>query len=189
MAFLPKVGVTVEEDELPPPLVKVIARFAPQLQFGVDFYLFEVKDLIEQSNFKKISEFFEVTGDNGLSVSRMELDFFTPMSLLAQELEDFGGEVLIEDSRNFQLVMQDLIKNLDSKDSSIVLKSWEEGRLVLNSFILHINSIQSAYKMFTIGKTRLEERNERENKYIKYKELLSTCQQGSPLCYIKGYKL
>ena len=152
-------------DEIPPKAKQAYLQYLPQLQLDADFYLFELKDWLNNpGRWDRIGE-LTASSDIGsaASVSRLEREFVTPMKILALAFPpDLGGEDMQSALDKFQQSMFQLSRQArrgattgnvagpSAKDVAEVYTTWEAGRQALNSFFFALNESTGTQRLVTI---------------------------------------
>ncbi|GAX10469.1 hypothetical protein FisN_21Lh166 [Fistulifera solaris] len=183
--------------ELPPEAVRSYLQYRIPLQTSSDFYIFELRELLEDINsWGEVGELFQANNNRGQgNPSRIEREFTNVFRILglsmppeyAEEMRDaqFAFErAMGKISKATAGVRRDLPVELDKSLVPTALEGWEEGRVALNSFFVILNNATGLKEMHGIppyGPNQKKEYGRSERRYLDLKKKVKLCQnRGGP---------
>lgn len=152
-------------DDLPPKAKQSYLQYLPSLQLAGDFYVFELRDLLETpGRWDLIAGLTESTDiGSAASVSRIEREFITPMRIVSLAFPpDLGGDEMQAALNGFQRSMFTLtaqarrgqttgnVAQPSEAQIKEVYGAWDAGRKQLNAFFLALNEATESSRLALI---------------------------------------
>jgi len=182
------------DPDLPQDAIRSYLQYRVPLQIASDYYLFDLKEsLSDVDNWGDVNGIFSTSAARGGQgqPSRLEREFANPMRILSLSMPPEEAEDMRDAQARFERAMFDLSKvtagirrdlpvELSPTLVPTALKSWEEGRLALNSFLTSLNDATGLKEMKLIAASKADyPRSER--KYLELKKKIKLCQnRGGP---------
>jgi hypothetical protein len=183
--------------DLPPAAVRSYLQYRIPLQTSTDFYLFELKSKLGNTNqWGEIGELFQTNINKGQgNPSRIEREFTNVFRILGLSMPPDAADEMRDAQFKFERAMakiskatggirRDLPVEIDSSALPTALEGWEEGRQALNSFFVTLNGETGLDEMRLIpasGPNQFEEYGRSERRYVDLKKKLKLCQnRGGP---------
>lgn len=183
--------------DLPPEAVRSYLQYRIPLQISTDFYLFELRDKLTDTNtWGEIAELFQANNNRGQgNPSRIEREFTNVFRIIGLSMPPDTADEMREAQYQFEAAMNKIVKatqgirrdlpiEIDREAVPNALRGWEEGRNALNRFLLALNQITGLNEMRIIPPSGPEQRRlyaRSERRYIDLKKKLKLCQnRGGP---------
>jgi len=182
----PPIQASAALDALPKNTAAAFQRYWPAMQLGADFYAFELLERV------KAPQKWDLVGSfvgGGQAGSRLELEFLSPMTILALAFPpDEGGDRMQAALQDFRASMGKLSSIAGSSpgptagptpaEKAMAMGQWDSGRLALNRFLVALNDATETTRLTTIPEGAIGY----PRSAARYLEL----RQGQALCRNRG---
>lgn len=192
--LIPQSQAAEPDPDLPQDAKKSYLQYRVPLQISADYYLFDLKESLSNvDNWGDVNGIFSTSAARGGQgqPSRLEREFVNPMRILSLSMPPDEAENMRDAQARFERAMFDLSKvtagirrdlpvEISPNLVPAALKSWDEGRLALNSFLTSLNDATGLKEMKMIAASKADyPRSER--KYLELKKKIKLCQnRGGP---------
>ena len=181
--------------DLPPEAVRSYLQYRMPLQTSADFWLFELHDLLSDTNtWGEIGELFQVNNNRGQgNPSRMEREFTNTFRILGLSMPPDTADEMREAQFRFEAaaaqmskatagIRRDLPVEIDKNAIPTALAAWDEGRKAINDFFTVLNGAVGMKEMKTIPPYEQREQYGRsQSRYLSLKKKVKLCQnRGGP---------
>jgi len=176
--------------DLPPEAVRSYLQYRIPLQTSADFYLFELHDLLADTNqWGEIGELFQVNNNRGQgSPSRMEREFTNTFRILGLSMPPEAADEMREAQFRFEAaaakiskatfgIRRDLPVEIDKDAQLKALAGWEEGRRAINDFFVVLNDTTGLPEMKPMPVyEKMGEYGRSKSRYLQLKKKVKLCQ-------------
>ena len=181
--------------DLPPEAVRSYLQYRIPLQTSADFWLFELHDLLSDTNtWGEIGELFQVNNNRGQgNPSRMEREFTNTFRILGLSMPPDTADEMRDAQFRFEAaaakmskatagIRRDLPVEIDKNAVPMALAGWEEGRKAINDFFTVLNGAVGMKEMKTIPSyEQMDQYGRSQSRYLSLKKKIKLCQnRGGP---------
>jgi len=131
--------VLADDNPLPPPSEKAIAKDAAKIQESADFLFFEVKGALKSENKELIQRALGNAGQ-GAFISPLETGLMLPLEQIISTNVDAQEEGWVTQDRKFRDSFETMKQEADNDEWKKALKAWEGCRASLNVIFSDINA-------------------------------------------------
>ena len=181
--------------DLPPEAVRSYLQYRMPLQTSADFYLFELHDLLSDTNtWGEIGELFQANSNRGQGIpSRIEREFTNTFRIIGLSMPPDTADELRDAQFRFEAAMakiskatagirRDLPVEIEKSAVPTALAGWDEGRRAVNDFFSVLNEAVGMKEMKTLPPyAQMDQYGRSPLRYLSLKKKIKLCQnRGGP---------
>jgi len=181
--------------DLPPEAVRSYLQYRMPLQTSADFYLFELHDLLTDTNtWGEIGELFQANNNRGQgNPSRIEREFTNTFRILGLSMPPEAADEMRDAQFRFEAaaakiskatagIRRDLPVEIEASAVPTALAGWEEGRKAINDFFTVLNDTVGMKEMKTMPSyEKMDQYGRSQSRYLSLKKKVKQCQnRGGP---------